>query len=135
MIPFKSKYIFSLLLFITNNNRYFTYSKKKTVYILDIVMTYIYLWQNWLFIKEDLIIHMLKSLTIFHQILKILLAVFKRFHRILHFFYYTLFLHFGGILYQMMYVADDSTLFQFQYLFQMLSKFYSFLYAQLYCYV
>jgi len=29
MIPFKSKYIFSLLLFITNNNRYFTYSKKK----------------------------------------------------------------------------------------------------------
>ena len=87
MIPFKSKYIFSLLLFITNNNRYFTYSKKKTVYILDIVMTYIYLWQNWLFIKEELIIHMLKSLTIFHQILKVLLAIFKRFHRILqHFF-------------------------------------------------
>jgi hypothetical protein len=38
---------------------------------------YIYLRQTWLFIKKEFIIQMLNSLTIFHQILKILLVILR----------------------------------------------------------
>jgi hypothetical protein len=40
-------------------------------------MIHIYLRQTWLFTKKDLIIQVLKSLIIFHQILKILLAILR----------------------------------------------------------
>ena len=46
-----------------------------------------------------------------------LLGIFKRFQGILKHFDYTLFQHFGGIIYHMMYVVDGSILFQFLFLF------------------
>jgi len=40
-------------------------------------MIYIYLRQTWLLIKKEFIIQVFKSLIIFHQILKIILAILR----------------------------------------------------------
>jgi hypothetical protein len=40
-------------------------------------MIYSYVSQTWLFIKKELIIQVLKSFIIFHQILKIFLAILR----------------------------------------------------------
>jgi len=80
IFPLKSQYILSSLLFVTNKKSYLTTVPDTTVHILDTAMIYIYLRQTWLFIKKRFIIQALKSLIIFHQISKILLAILRNFN-------------------------------------------------------
>jgi len=80
IFPLKSQYILSSLLFVTNKKSYLTTVLDTTVHILDTAMIYIYLRQTWLFIKKRFIIQALKSLIIFHQISKILLAILRNFN-------------------------------------------------------
>jgi len=58
-------------------------------------MIYIYLIKTWLFIKKEFITQVLKSLIIFHQILKIFLEILREFKKIYNIllitpFFYTL---------------------------------------------
>jgi hypothetical protein len=77
IVPCTSQYILSLLLFVTNNKIYFIrYSEKYSIHTrhsddLHLPQT------NWLFIKKEFIIQVLKYLVIFHQILKILLTILR----------------------------------------------------------
>jgi len=73
-----------------------THSDNDSIYIyihthththtLDIAVIHIYLRQTWLFIKKEFIIQMLNSLIIFHQILKILLAILRDLKEFLNIF-------------------------------------------------
>ena len=77
ILPLKSQYIifFTFLWLITKATLW--QIKKIAVYIPFMAVIYIYLRQTWLFIRKEFIIHVLKSLIIFCQILKIHLAILR----------------------------------------------------------